>query len=390
MGSAGIDYEEGKPLAVDLDVYYAAWSVVLARHAGIEDVCEVTFTCPDGSLVRFNFHTRIEVGSLLQHAKVSLNAVLAPSCASELPDIKLQTNAGDKHTLSGPVDILNAHFQQAIFELQSQPPTTELGAIDITSSLDVQRILRWNDGPPPRVEKTLCDMFLHHARLEPNAPAVCSWDGDLTYAQLDNLSARLADLILQQGVSGQEVVALCFDKSRVAIIAMMAVLRTKSAFVNLGIALPARRQAAILSASNAALLLVDASNSDRASEHATIPSMVIDYEVIAALPMPTDPLPKVAPTDAAAITFTSGSTGTPKGIVVEHGSIATTCEAMASRLDLGPTTRVLQFASYTFDASVGDIFMRLQWEVVYATLLSTKESMTWLPLLANWRSIGLF
>jgi non-ribosomal peptide synthetase component F len=71
------------------------------------------------------------------------------------------------------------------------------------------------------------------------------------------------------------------------------------------------------------------------------------------------PLPEVMPTDAAAITFTSGSTGTPKGIVVEHGSIATTCEAMASRLDLGPTSRVLQFASYTFDASVGDIFYAL-------------------------------
>ncbi|OAG09820.1 acetyl-CoA synthetase-like protein [Paraphaeosphaeria sporulosa] len=249
--------------------------------------------------------------------------------------------------------------RSVLHPLQSQPSSTEVGAINISSPLDVQHVLRWNIEPPPRVEETLCSLFLRQAQSQPNAPAVCSWDGNLTYAQLDDLSARLADLIRRQGVRREQVVALCFDKSRVAVVAMLAVLRANAAFVNLGIALPRQRQAAIISASNATLLIVDASNSDRLSEHDTIPSLLVDYEVITALPGPTTPLPEVVPSDAAAITFTSGSTGLPKGIVVEHGSIATTCEAMANRLDLGPTSRVLQFASYTFDASVGDIFYAL-------------------------------
>ncbi|KAF2451745.1 acetyl-CoA synthetase-like protein [Karstenula rhodostoma CBS 690.94] len=359
MGSMSVDNKYGTSLAVDLDVYCAAWAVVLARHAGVEDACEVAFACPNGSSLRLSFHAGTNVDSFLQHAKKASDNIYCPFSTSGLPKVALKTAAGDKHTLDGAPEILDAHFQQAVLQLQSQPPSTELGAIDIASPLDVQHLLRWNVEPPPRVEETLCSLFLRQARAQPNAPAVSSWDGDLTYAQLNDLSARLTDFIRRQGVGRQQVVALCFDKSRVAVIAMLAVLRAGAAFVNLGIALPQQRQAAILSASDAAILLVDPSNNDRVNEHDTIPSLVVDYEVIAALPIPTTPLPEVVPTDAAAITFTSGSTGTPKGIVVEHGSIATTCEAMASRLDLGPTSRVLQFASYTFDASVGDIFYAL-------------------------------
>ena len=117
MGSLGIDHHDAKPHDVDLDVYYAAWSLLLTRHAGIDDACEVTFSCSDGSLGRLNFHAGTEVGSLLQQAKVSTDAISERSSTSGLPDITLQTSTGDKHTLSGPADILNAHFQQAVSEL---------------------------------------------------------------------------------------------------------------------------------------------------------------------------------------------------------------------------------------------------------------------------------
>jgi non-ribosomal peptide synthetase component F len=354
------DREDGTSLAADPDVYCAAWAVVLARHAGVVDACEVAFACPEGSSLRLRFSAGTEIGSLLQHARKASDAVSRPLSTDGLPHVTLRTATGEEHTLNGPAEILKAHFHQARLRLQLQPSSAKLEAIDIAGPVDVQHILRWNEEPPPRVEETLCSLFLRQARSRPNAPAVCSWDGDLTYAQLDDLSARLAEVIRRQGVGRHRVVALCFDKSRVAVVAMLAVLRAGAAFVNLGIALPRQRQAAILSASNTALLLVDPSNNHRLSEHDTIPSLVIDYEAILAFSPPTASLlPEVVPTDAAAITFTSGSTGTPKGIVVEHGSIATTCEAMASRLDLGPTSRVLQFASYTFDASVGDIFYAL-------------------------------
>src|SRR5690606_9887474 len=60
----------------------------------------------------------------------------------------------------------------------------------------------------------------------------------------------------------------------------------------------------------------------------------------------------VAPSNPAYIIFTSGTTGKPKGTVIEHGSFCTGALAHAEAMFMRPDSRVLQFASYTFDASI--------------------------------------
>lgn len=58
----------------------------------------------------------------------------------------------------------------------------------------------------------------------------------------------------------------------------------------------------------------------------------------------------VSPSNAAYVIFTSGSTWTPKGSVVEHRAFSTGAIAHKEGLQMG--RRVLQFDSYTFDASI--------------------------------------
>ncbi|KAJ4300806.1 hypothetical protein N0V90_002894 [Kalmusia sp. IMI 367209] len=389
MGSMPVSLDN-----VPEEIYCSAWAVVLARHAGVDDECEVAYGCAVGaspvlSILRLTFSADTQVGSFLRTVRQELDTLgsaetlsqksihgLAPfrstlrvESSATLPEVGLDTAlniscTSGEHTVTGTAadsaraDVLLAHLEQAVIQLQSLPPWTPLRDVDILSDVDIQHLLRWNKEPPPHVDETLCSLFARQAQLRPAAPAVCSWDGDLSYAQLDELSAKLAGEVVRQGVRTQDAVALCFDKSALAVVAMLAVLRAGAAFVNLGVSLPQQRQAAILDACQATLLIVDAKNASRLHDHPSVPELLIDDSFVAALPTPAT-LPEAAPSHAAAITFTSGSTGTPKGIVVEHGSIATSCDAMANRLDLGPHSRVLQFASYTFDASVGDIFYAL-------------------------------
>src|SRR5690606_1033571 len=68
----------------------------------------------------------------------------------------------------------------------------------------------------------------------------------------------------------------------------------------------------------------------------------------------------VLPTNAAFVIFTSGSTGKPKGVVLEHRALVTSAEAHGSKIKIGPHSRFLQFASYTFDNSIEEMFTTLE------------------------------
>ncbi|WP_033018678.1 AMP-binding protein, partial [Streptomyces rimosus] len=55
--------------------------------------------------------------------------------------------------------------------------------------------------------------------------------------------------------------------------------------------------------------------------------------------------------------YTSGSTGRPKGVVVSHQGVASLAYAQARRLGVSAESRVLQFASPSFDAAWWELVM---------------------------------
>ncbi|KAF1828305.1 acetyl-CoA synthetase-like protein [Decorospora gaudefroyi] len=228
-------------------------------------------------------------------------------------------------------------------------PDKPLSQVNLFSLLDHQKLLQWNKKYPESVDRLVHEMFEDMVAAKPQATAVAAWDSEVTYQQLDRLTMRLAIKLQTMHVEAETIVALCFEKSVWAIVAMLGVLRAGAAFLHIDPKHPTARQQAMISTTAARIILCSEKTCGIVSG--------CGPEIISldALPSPIN----LGPRNAAYIVSTSGSTGIPKSIVLEHASLCTSVTAQAEAMAVNVESRILQYAAYTFDVSVGDIFTAL-------------------------------
>ncbi|KAG8676481.1 Non-ribosomal peptide synthetase FpNRPS4 [Fusarium poae] len=220
-----------------------------------------------------------------------------------------------------------------------------------------QQISQWNHVMPEASESCVHELFKEQMILRPEAPAIASWDADFTYAELDAASTKLAHHIADLGVDSEKCVLVCFDKSAFTVVAMLAVLKAGGVCVPLD---PAHPDAAIrlrAEDTSASIAIVSSSMASRLSGIVE-KTVVVDSHLLQTISTTAD-LPQTYPHNACFVIYTSGSTGRPKGVVLEHRGIATNAKYSGPKLGYSKESRVLQFASYTFDNSLSEIFTTL-------------------------------
>jgi len=202
------------------------------------------------------------------------------------------------------------------------------------------------------------------AALSAEQEAVCAWDGTWSYRELDERSAELARRLRQAGVGPEVLVPTLFEKSKWAVLAMLAVLKAGGAFVPLDPGHPVTRLRQLTASTGTRVVLASARHADLLAGQGGVPILVVAEE------SPDEPrttttekaneAPRAcSPDNAAYVLFTSGSTGQPKGCLVEHAAFCAGAAAHGAVMGLGPGRRVLQFSSYMFDASLCEIWTSL-------------------------------
>ena len=242
---------------------------------------------------------------------------------------------------------------------ESDRASSRLHEIQTITNDDRTLIKRWNAKPYALVNGNIHDMIRQRANTVPtSAPALCSWDANFTYSELDNLANSLAAYLQQIGVDRRSKVPLCFEKSALAVIAMLAVLKTGASFVAIDGDSPNARLQSIIADVDAERVL-SSSKYKEVCASLGVKVHVLEMQTVTALPQTLTHLPPCSPDDVAYIVFTSGSTGKPKGTLVSHAAFVSGATAHGSAMRIQSTSRVLQFASYTFDASMVEIFTTL-------------------------------
>ena len=179
----------------------------------------------------------------------------------------------------------------------------------------------------------------------------------LSFAELNILANSIAHWLLSLGVTQDEAIPLCMDKSLLYYTCVLAVLKAGCAFTPIDPSFPIARKRFMVQELGARLVL-SSGGSTEDSEIYGIPVIDLDtLEELSAQPT-TDPVVAgLSDRSLAYRLYTSGSTGTPKAVSMEHGSAVQTIRASKTIIPWKPHTRLLQFAATTFDMCYYDCFM---------------------------------
>src|SRR5580700_7831623 len=260
-----------------------------------------------------------------------------------------------------------AHHQQRLVRLVDaivRDPDRPIGEMDILDAEERRQVLvEWNDTARAVPPTTLPTLIEAQVARRGEATALVGEDATLTYAALNARANRLAHLLIAQGAGPEQIVALALPRSAELIIGLLAIAKSGAAYLPLDPDYPSDRIAFMLADAKPVCLIT--SNAIARRLPGAAPRLVLDDADTAAVlarqpdtdPGDQDRTAPLTPLNAAYVIFTSGSTGIPKAVVVSHIGITSLAGAQIERLGITADSRVLQFSSSSFDASIMELLM---------------------------------
>ncbi|ACC81021.1 non-ribosomal peptide synthetase [Nostoc punctiforme] len=208
--------------------------------------------------------------------------------------------------------------------------------------------------------KHLCIHQLFEAQVEktPDSIAVVFKEEQLTYQELNHRANKIAHYLRLLGVDTEVLVGICVERSLEMIVGILSILKAGGAYVPLDPTYPKERLSFMLSDSQVQVVLTQEKFvDDLAASGAKL--VCLDDKKSFHQESNENPSSGVAPENLAYVIYTSGSTGTPKGVLIQHQGVCNLAQAQVKLFNVQQNSRVLQFASFSFDASVWEIFMAL-------------------------------
>ncbi|MBC3880122.1 amino acid adenylation domain-containing protein [Undibacterium sp. LX40W] len=216
-------------------------------------------------------------------------------------------------------------------------------------------ILYGPDRPDLLRDECLADLINVSVKQYPQKIALSSGERTLTYAELGQLTDRVAAHLFKAGLRPGHIIGLWMARGVDLLVMQAAIAKTGAAWLPFDADVPVDRIEVCLQDANAfGLLTQHSSLHDLASLSFTI---FIAEDLLAQNIDQNLELPRAKESDPAYVIYTSGSTGKPKGIVITQGSICQFLRSENSVLGICSSDRVYQGFSVAFDMSFEEIWI---------------------------------
>jgi non-ribosomal peptide synthetase component F len=223
--------------------------------------------------------------------------------------------------------------------------------------------LKHREGPTPTTiiqsGKLVATWVAERAASTPQGIAVVSGSGSVTYEELNHRANQLAYRLRALGVGAEVVVAICLERSVMAVIAALAILKAGGAYLPLDSSAPPERLAFILNDAQPAAVITQ---SRLTAKVGTGSWQVVNLDDVSSpFREQSDDVPSgnVTPANLAYVIYTSGSTGQPKGVQVTHSGLTNLVAWHVNAFGVTAADRATQLASLGFDAAVWEMWAHL-------------------------------
>lgn len=261
----------------------------------------------------------------------------------------------DQATLARWLD----HWQTLLAALVEHPDIP-IGQLPLLPDWEQARLAEWGCGPiQERPDCSIHSLIEEQAQRTPEAIALESDTGSLTYRQLNRRANQLARYLQEQGIGATSLVGVALAQTPDSIIAILGILKAGAAYIPLEPTYPLARLQMVVEESQIQLLIAPQTHPLVAAVN-EIPHLNLAAVWPAIHRLSGENLPQQPPSDHLAyVIYTSGSTGRPKGVMIDHCALVNFILSIADLYDIQEGDRLLQFAALGFDTAVEEIFMTL-------------------------------
>ncbi|MHC1766651.1 MAG: amino acid adenylation domain-containing protein [Verrucomicrobiia bacterium] len=245
----------------------------------------------------------------------------------------------------------------ALMTRMAANPRQRFSEISFLTAAEEEFFTRHENGPSLAVPEDTTMLNLISRHTSRSSAAVASSDQVITYQELHALSNNVAAVVRERGPEANRPVALAFERSPYAIVALLGILKAGAPYLALDISAPPERTREILGDAACRCLITSGSMADR-FRFPNVQALRVEDAMANGAHTGGGCPRAIAQQDNAYLIYTSGSSGKPKGVAVTHGNLLASTLARIGFYADAPRNFLL-LPNLSFDSSVAGVFWTL-------------------------------